>query len=464
MVESGLAWRGGTGGRLEGMKELRGLGVALFGAVLVGGGALIFALADAGSIRFAGWVFQENPFYFAVIMPVALMVILYLRDRVFPGTGGTGIPQTIAALQEGPGALRDRVFSVRVAVGKVLLTALGLFSGLSIGREGPSVQLGACLMHLTGKWARFPDHLVTRGLIMGGGAAGIAAAFNAPIAGVIFAFEEIGRSFDKRNLGTILRTVVVACLVTMSVLGNYFFYGDLPADPWTSAFFGPGPWVAVVLIGVVGGALGGGFSRLLLWVMPWVTLRIRKSFWQVALAVGLASAGLVWVSGGATLNGGRDQAAAIIASQMPGYLETLPAEEAAKHLEINAQCGGAYPILRGAATFLALSVGIPGGLFDPSFSVGAGLGKVAVPWLEWTGAPGVAVVLLFIVAYFSGVVQSPITSCVILVEMTGLIAFTVPLAAAAVIGYEVSKRICPVALYEALAENFLRKEKGEREV
>jgi H+/Cl- antiporter ClcA len=65
-------------------------------------------------------------------------------------------------------------------------------------------------------------------------------------------------------------------------------------------------------------------------------------------------------------------------------------------------------------------------------------------------------VLLFIVAYFSGVVQSPITSCVILVEMTGLVAFTLPMAAAAVIAYEISRRICPDALYEALAKNFLK--------
>ncbi len=440
------------------MEKFRAHIVALLGAVLAGLGALIFALADSGSVSFSNGVYAQNPLYFAGLMPLALIVVLFLRDRVFPGTDGTGIPQTIAALKVGPGAFRDRVFSVRVVIGKVLLTVLGLFSGMSIGREGPSVQLGACAMHLLGKFARFPEHLMARGLILGGGAAGIAAAFNAPIAGVVFAFEEIGRSFDKRNLGTILRTVIVATLVTVSILGNSYYYGDLPSEPWTSAFMSPGPWLAVVVVGVLGGALGGGFSALLLKVMPWVAANIRRSFWQVAIVVGLASAALVWISGGNTLNGGRDQATAMIATATPGYIETLPPEEAARHETINAQCDAAYPILRGAASFLALSVGIPGGLFDPSFSVGAGLGKIAAPWLEWTGAPAVAVILLFIVAYFSGVVQSPLTSCVILVEMTGLIAFTLPLAAAAVIGYEVSKRICPEALYEALAMNFLKKE------
>jgi H+/Cl- antiporter ClcA len=291
---------------------------------------------------------------------------------------------------------------------------------------------------------------------MGGGAAGIAAAFNAPIAGVIFAFEEIGRSFDKRNLGTILRTVIVACLVAMSLLGDYFFYGNFAPVVGAEEFLAARPWVGVCIIGVVGGALGGLFSRLLLRVMPWVTAQIRRSFWKVAIVVGLLSAILVAMSGGATLNGGRDQAAAILATSSPEYLATLDVADAVRQVEINDTCGAAYPILRAGASFLALVTGIPGGLFDPSFSVGAGLGKLTAPLFSGLGLSPLAVVLLFIVAYFSGVVQSPITSCVILVEMTGLVAFTLPMAAAAVIAYEISRRICPDALYEALAKNFLK--------
>ena len=220
----------------------RALGAALIGAVLAGLGALLFVVFDLQSTKLSRVVWEAAPWAVFIIMPLGFALILWLRDHVFPWTDGTGIPQTIAVLQAGPGELRDRLLSMRVAVGKALLLGLGMFSFLSIGREGPSVQLGACFMHLVSKWTKFPRHLMDRGLIMAGGAAGIAAAFNTPIAGIVFAFEEIGRRFDKENLGTIVRTVMVACLVCMVFLGNYFFYGRIDYDRLLPLeFMSPGP-------------------------------------------------------------------------------------------------------------------------------------------------------------------------------------------------------------------------------
>jgi len=114
-----------------------------------------------------------------------------------------------------------------------------------------------------------------------------------------------------------------------------------------------------------------------------------------------------------------------------------------------------YPLWRALASFLVLITSIPGGLFDPSFSVGAGLGKLCFPLFAWSGATEQAIVLLFIVAYFSGVVQSPMTSFIILLEMTGATQFALPLGIAAILGYEMSKLVCPNALYEALADKFM---------
>ncbi len=431
---------------------------ALIGAVFAGLGALYFALVEDRANELSAVVWTFSPWAFFVIMPLGLGLILYLRDNFFQGTDGTGIPQTIAALKLGPGRERDQLLSLRVAFGKLVLTTMGLFSFLSIGREGPSVQLGACFMHLVSRWAKFPAHLVNRGLILGGGAAGIAAAFNAPIAGIVFTCEEIGRSFEKENMGTLVRTVLVACLVTMVFLGNYFFYGQLDGGLLPREFLQPGPWIAVVLIGLAGGFLGGLFSSLLLWLMPMVSRQIRLRFWVIALVFGLLSAALAVGSGGLTLGSGYDAARALVVQGSPEYLATLPADEQAAIAALEPTIGPEYPFMRAAASLLVLLTGIPGGLFDPSFSVGAGLGKISAPWLAWTGVSFQAVVLLFIVAYFSGVVQSPMTSFIILVEMTGMVAFTLPLAAAAIIAYEASRRVCPVALYEALAENFLRRE------
>lgn len=435
----------------------KALGAALVGAVFAGFGALLFALFDRGSTGLSKIVWEAAPWAVFLIMPGGLALILWLRDRVFPWTDGTGIPQVIAVLQAGPGELRDRLLSGRIIVGKALLTGLGLFSFLSIGREGPSVQLGACFMHLVSKWTHFPRHLMERGLIMGGGAAGIAAAFNAPIAGIVFAFEEIGRRFDKENLGTIVRTVMVACIVCMAFLGNYFFYGRVDYDRLLPLeYLTPGPWVAVLVIGVGGGALGGLFAKVLLLVVPHVSRAIRRNFLPVAIVIGLLSAGLAWFSNGTTLGTGYDQARALILQDSPQYLATLSAEDVAAMAETREKIGPWYAVQRAAATMLVLLTGIPGGLFDPSFSAGAGLGHLTAGWFAWSGATAQGIILLWVVAYFSGVVQSPMTSFIIVVEMTGAIAFTLPLGVAAIVAYEVSRRICPVALYEALAENFLR--------
>lgn len=434
---------------------------ALIGAVFAGLGALYFALAENFSGELSMRVWAGSPWWMFVIMPVGLGLILWLRDSFFRGTDGTGIPQTIASLAMGPGAARDELLSIRIAIGKLILTTLGLLSFLSIGREGPSVQLGACFMHQISKWANFPAHLAARGLILGGGAAGIAAAFNAPIAGIVFAFEEIGRSFEKENLGTLVRTVVVACLVCMSVLGNYYFYGRLDEGRVLPIeFLTPGPWLAVLVVGLAGGLLGGGFSSLLLALMPLVARVIRAKFWVIALTFGLLSAALALWSGGMTLGSGYDQARALVIEGSPDYAATLPGDERGHLEEIRDGLGLLYPFQRAAASLLALLTGIPGGLFDPSFSVGAGLGSICAPLLGWTGASSQVIILLFIVAYFSGVVQSPMTSFIILIEMTGCVAFTLPLAACAIIAYEASRRVCPTALYEALAESFLAREKS----
>ena len=102
------------------------------------------------------------------------------------------------------------MLSLRIAVGKVALTLLGLACGASIGREGPTVQVGAAIMHTLGRWLRLPRHDLQRALVLAGGAAGIAAAFNTPLAGIVFAIEELSHSFEARTSGTVFTAVIVA--------------------------------------------------------------------------------------------------------------------------------------------------------------------------------------------------------------------------------------------------------------
>lgn len=403
--------------------------VWLLAAMAGGGGALWFIYAERWSLQTTAQLMAISPALPALAVGVGMVVIMRLRDRLFPGTHGTGIPQAIAALEMGEGPERARVLSLRILIGKVLLLTLALFAGATVGREGPSVHVAACCLYIAHRLARFPVPHVERGLILAGGAAGIAAAFNAPISGIIFAFEEIGRSFEKENVGLLVRTVVVACLVCLALLGPYLFYGQVDAG-----LRDPREWLWVPAIGIGGGLLGGLFARGVIEVMPRVTRLGRRRPYAVAGSLGLALAVLGLLSGGQTYGAGDAQAHAAL---LRG--ETLP---------------WTYALGKAAASFVSLVSAIPGGLFTPSLSVGAALGSLLVPFAG--GVPREAIVLLAMAAYFCGVVQSPITAAIIVVEMTGGRGLVLPLLATTLIAFQASRLLCPTPLYEALAQAFLR--------
>ncbi|MCH2136315.1 MAG: chloride channel protein [Phycisphaerales bacterium] len=492
-------------------------------AVVAGLAAWLFRWLDLEGLAFfrflqgerALWGLQIDPSAGVLIamgtITISMACIMRLRDKYFPGTEGTGIPQAIAALHVKDGPIRRRMLSVRIAIGKSLLLAMGLFTGPTIGREGPSVHVGACAMYLVSKFRKLPDHLVQRGLILGGGGAGIAAAFNAPIAGMVFAFEEIGRCFDKRSAATVVRTVLIASLVVVGLLGwDYLFYGAINRHYG----FGLIHWIAVPVIAMIGGTLGGLFARSVVWGTPKITRCCGRHPWLTGLALGATLALIGLASQGQSYGSGYPQAKAILMYRGTDFYELLGVDRAATHAEIETaykQHNAAhpllttdgslddkhlsiqtawrvladpderdfydtwhldqgdypwwYPVAKAGGSFFTLISGIPGGLFDPSLSVGAGLGNACADlfsgWFD--DLQPQFVIMLFMVAYFAGVVQSPITVFVIMIEMTDARFVTLPLMATAIIAYECSHLVCRKAIYEALAEQFLARVRRQQD-
>jgi H+/Cl- antiporter ClcA len=402
------------------------------GAVLVSGVAIGFAaLADRAGGWFVG-IQAPRPWIALIICPAGLTISYLLTRYIFPGAQGSGIPQVIAAQHMTDRAMIARVLSPRIAVGKVLLTLLGLCSGASIGREGPTVQVGAAIMHALGNMLRLPRLDLERALVLAGGAAGIAAAFNTPLAGVVFAIEELSHSFESRTSGTVLTAVIIAGVTTLALVGNYSYFGQ------TSAVldFGRG-WLAVLLCSVVGGLSGGLFSAALIRFARGLPGGIGRWLMRnpviFAALCGLAIALIGIASHGQTYGTGYQQARGMVEGTT-----TLPAS---------------YVVLKFLATVISYISGIPGGLFAPSLSVGAGMGE----WLShlMPSAPEGAVVLLGMVAYFSGVVQAPITSAIIVMEMTDNQRVTVALLATSFLAFGISRLVCRRPIYGALARSFL---------
>jgi len=396
----------------------------VLGGVCVGAAAVLMAmLADSAQLLFAEGVARWR-YAPVLVTPAGFALAAILARYVFPNSAGSGIPQVIAALQINESAARAPLVSLRVAVGKIVAMTLGLACGASIGREGPTVQVGAAIMFAIGRVSPYRQ----AGFVLAGGAAGVAAAFNTPLAGIVFGIEELGRSFEARSAGLIIGAVIAAGLTGLALLGDYSYFGSTGAR----LPFGEG-WVSLVVCAFLCGLAGGLFIRLLEGVgRGRIGRLVRARPILFAAGCGLLVAALGLWSDTSVHGTGYGQAKAILD-------------------------GGPIDPCFGPLKFLATAVsavsGIPGGVFSPSLAVGAGL-AASLAW-ALPAVPMAPLSLIGMVAYLSGVVQAPITAFVIVLEMSDDHALVIPLMVAALIADGASKLVSREGLYQVLARRFL---------
>ena len=401
------------------------------GALAVGVVSVAFAAAATQATRlfhlmlFAPWVAL-------ILTPTGFVLSAWLARRFFPGSQGSGIPQAVAARHMKDTNARAKLLSLKLTFGKIFLTLFGMACGASIGREGPTVQVGAAILLQAGRVGRMVGE---RGLILAGAAAGVAAAFNTPLAGIVFAIEEMGRAFEQRNAGLVLIAVILAGVAALGLVGNYDYFGSNGSMLIVTI-----DWVAVIICGVLGGLFGALFARIML-----------KGSTQLRAWVGAAPAGRALLLAGAC---GLLVAVCGFLSHGETYGTSY---EAARTAVEGGHLPWSFAPLKFAATLASSLSGIPGGFFAPTLSIGAGLGDMIADLLH-VHAPG-AIVLLGMCAYFAGVVQAPITSAVIIGEMSNASSMRLPLLLAALIAYGVSRFFQRESLYHAMAHDFLSRQK-----
>jgi H+/Cl- antiporter ClcA len=387
--------------------------------------ALLFAnIANDAIAIFKGWVaiLWWMPL---VVSPVGVAAIAVATRRFTPEGKGSGIPQVIAATEQPEGSL-DTLISLRVGIAKLLMTAAGLLAGASVGREGPTVQVSAAIMARVHRLFRVP---LTAGVIIAGGAAGVAAAFNTPLGGVAFAIEELANSFEQRVALLVMTAILIAGITSLGIAGDYVYFGTMP----DTLSLGRTLIVAPVS-GVLGGLSGGLFARLVLaitynrkrYLGPLAT---RPVAWALICGVGIA---LIGIYTGVTWG--------------TGYAEAKAAVEGA-HESLWFGPG------KFVATLLSTVAGLPGGIFSPSLAAGAGVGNLLC--LLFPNDPRGAVVLLGMAAYFTGVVRAPLTAVIIIVEATASRGMILPLFASALIADASGRLVCKEKLYHALAREFM---------
>ncbi len=408
------------------------VGLPWVAAVVVGVVGVLYArwTADAYAI-FRGWIHGRAWLAFG-ITPALTVLAVYCTRRWFYGAEGGGISQVIAAIH-GPRDRDDTVmkdfFGLRIIIGKFAMSVLGFLAGLSIGPEGPTVHLGAAIMAETRHFYPQRTQALERRLLLAGAAAGLSAAFNTPLGGVIFAIEELARNFETRTNGTMITAAVFAGLTTIALAGNYLYFGQLNVTSSVSIAFA----LPVIVASLLCGLLGAAFTYALLHWRRWLPARLRafKSarplWWAGACALLIAAIGVT--THGQTWGSGYGQARALLHGTAPLSM--------------------AFGATKWVSIVLTNLVGIPGGLFSPSLSIGAGIAQWVHAMFGWTSMA--AVIALCMAGYLAAVTQSPLTAFVIVMEMTNGTAMVVPLMAVALASSRVAGLFTP-PLYHALAE------------
>lgn len=364
-----------------------------------------------------------------VWLPLGIAAIVWLTRRFAPGAAGSGIPQVMASLEaEVPLEQRGLFVSLRLSIAKFLLTAAGLLFGLSLGREGPSVQIAAGVMHHARRWLPQRATVSDHGLLVAGGAAGIAAAFNTPLAGIMFAIEELSRKPEQRSSGLLISAIVLAGLMGVSAYGNATYFGVIQSRPLTFDLLWP-----ALAVALTSGLAGGLFARLLAASVSGSgtdaasRLRRRRPLAFAALC-GLALAVIGLVTGGATYGSGYQHSKDMLA----GATETP----------------GVFVLFKFIATWLTTWSGVPAGIFAPSLSIGGALGNDIATLTGFAHAP--TLIALGMVGFLAATTQAPLTSFIIVMEMVDGHGMVLSLMACALIASGIS-RVFGRPLYATLA-------------
>lgn len=427
-------------GRARALTLLRGsnsglLLLALLVGAGAGGGAIVFrwliktfTVVLSGHSDYAGLGHAPNPHvpelgrWFVIAAPVVAgllygpLVHLFAREA-----RGHGVPEVMFAVARRGGRIAPQVAAI-----KALASALCIGGGGSVGREGPIVQIGSALGSTLGRVVRVSEERM-RLLVACGAAGGIAATFNAPLAGVFFAMELILRDFNGQAFGMVVLASVTASVLGRAALGNEPFL-HLPAFSVTHF----SQYLLFALLGVLAGLVGVAFTKILYWIEDACDWAWRGPEWLRPAAGGLLLGGLL-----------------LVLPQMYGVGYPVLGNGIAGKYAV----GFLVALLIGkmVATSLTIGIGGSGGVFAPSLFIGAmfgaGYGQILHQAAPGVAGPAGAYALIGMGAVFAGSARAPITAVVILFELTGEYSIILPLMTAIVLATGVSHLISRDTIY-----------------
>jgi H+/Cl- antiporter ClcA len=369
-----------------------------------------------------------NPYLSFIITPIVFVGIVYVAKYYCHYVQGSGIPQLIAATDSRNKSIREQLLSFRIALGKIGFIFLGMLGGAPIGIEGPSIHIGGSIFYGFNRFIKLNRKFLIHALIAIGGSAGLIVAFNAPIAGFLFAYEEIGRKLKKQAL------ILIAIMSGIVYLFAIMYRGDANYLTNLSTYSLELTLVWQLLpLAILAGVLGGLFSKSALFLINKFITHSKLKIITISVVLGFIVASFNYLSTGQIAGSGKDEVLLMLGGTGLGL---------------------DFVAMKYFATLTSLASTIPGGLFMPSISIGAGIGSEVANF--YTQIDTQVIIIMAMIAYLSAVIRAPLTSVFVILEMTTTLHLLIPGLMIAFIANWISKQIFAQPIYEALADNYLK--------
>lgn len=393
----------------------------------------IFLLAE----NKASSLFKSFHWLFFIITPICFLIAWWLVQRFEKFAGGSGIPQVMAAIELANPRDNQKIrklLSIRVIVIKIISSFFMILGGGIVGREGPTIQIAGSVFRKVNQL--LPDwwpKISKRNMIMTGAAAGLAAAFNTPLGGIVFAIEELTKTHISYFRTALFTAVIIAGLTAQGLFGPYLYLG-YPEIKGLSVYI----FLGVILVALIAG-LGGSLSGRLMLAFTNVRFKLKKQAQKIVfvLICALVVALLGFFTNTEMIGSGK--------SIMTQVLFTSD-----KYLPWYA------PIVRMTGSIFSFSTGAAGGVFAPALSSGACIGSVLSSWMHLTDSNTNLLILSGMVGFLTGITRTPFTSSIIVLEMTDRHNLIFYLMLAGMVASMVSLLIDKHSLYDRLKVRYLR--------
>jgi H+/Cl- antiporter ClcA len=389
-------------------------------------------------------IYEQNRLYIFLITPISFLLSWWLVKRYAPYSRGSGIPQVMGAI-EVSGRKKNYIIknfvSLRIIIVKILSSIIKVFGGGVLGREGPTIQISSSIFVVIHKMLpSWWPHVSQKNILIAGAASGLAAAFNTPLGGIIFAIEELSKFHVKHYQFSLFIGVIIAGLTAQGLGGSYLYLGypKLTSEGWSVLY-------AILITALLSGYLGSKTGVIMLKIMDLFSLAKSNT---AQIGVVLLSAFLVAIPiyyfGTNVMGSGKE------------LMESLLFND-------NKQLEWYIPFVRISNLITSFSFGGSGGVFAPSLSSGAAIGAIVSQYFDIVGTKANLIILVGMTSFLTGMTRAPFTSAIIVFEMTDRHSVIFFLLFAAIIANMIATFVDKQSFYDRLKAKYIKDATSSKE-